>query len=75
MLDLTILQNFLAALALGALIGLEREYAQYKGRGHSYAGIRTFPLIAVFGTFSLDLNLRNYLDGSLSGCGLFCRCQ
>jgi len=55
MLDLTILQNFLAALALGALIGLEREYAQYKGRGHSYAGIRTFPLIAVFGTLSAFL--------------------
>ncbi len=47
--DITILQNFIIAIALGALIGLEREYAQYKKKGHDYAGIRTFPLIALFG--------------------------
>jgi len=55
MLDITIIQNFLIALALGALIGLEREYAIYRRKGHEYAGIRTFPLIALFGAFSAYL--------------------
>ncbi len=49
---LAFLNHFLVALALGALIGLEREYASYKHRGHTYAGIRTFPLIALFGALS-----------------------
>jgi len=44
-----LLKNFLIALALGALIGLEREYAQFKGKYKSFAGIRTFPLIALCG--------------------------
>ncbi len=52
MVELTLLNHFLVALALGALIGLEREYARYKQRGHTYAGIRTFPLIALFGALS-----------------------
>lgn len=50
--DLIVLQSFFIALALGALIGLEREYARYKRRGHDYAGIRTFPLISLFGALS-----------------------
>ncbi len=49
------LQSFLIALALGALIGLEREYAQYRKKGHDYAGIRTYPLIALFGALSAYL--------------------
>jgi len=52
MVEFTFLQNFMIALALGALIGLEREYARYKKRGHDYAGIRTFPLIALFGALA-----------------------
>jgi uncharacterized membrane protein (DUF4010 family) len=55
MVEFAILTNFLAALALGALIGLEREYARYKSRGHDYAGIRTFPLISLFGALSAYL--------------------
>lgn len=55
MFALELLERFLAALALGALIGLEREYASYKKRAHSYAGIRTFPLIALFGALSAYL--------------------
>ncbi|PIN75139.1 hypothetical protein COV17_04280 [Candidatus Woesearchaeota archaeon CG10_big_fil_rev_8_21_14_0_10_36_11] len=50
MLELELIKNFAVALVLGALVGLEREYAQYRKRGHDYAGIRTFPLIALFGT-------------------------
>ncbi len=53
--ELIILQNFLIALGLGALIGLEREYARFRKRGHDYAGIRTFPLIALFGALSAYL--------------------
>lgn len=53
--DTTLLQNFVIALALGALIGLEREYARYKKRGHAFAGIRTFPLICLFGAVSAYL--------------------
>src|SRR3989339_396526 len=49
MVDVSVMQNFLVALALGALIGLEREYARYRQRGYEFAGIRTFPLISLFG--------------------------
>ncbi len=52
MVEFTFLQNFMIALALGALIGLEREYARYRKRGHDYAGIRTFPLISLFGALA-----------------------
>jgi uncharacterized membrane protein (DUF4010 family) len=55
--DLLILQSFLIALALGALVGLEREYARYRKRGNDYAGIRTFPLIALFGALSAYLGV------------------
>jgi len=55
MFDITLLQNFLVAIILGALIGLEREYARYRKKGHDYAGIRTFPLIALFGALSAYL--------------------
>ncbi|MDP3698480.1 MAG: MgtC/SapB family protein [Nanoarchaeota archaeon] len=52
MAELALIDNFLLALALGALIGLEREYARYRKHAHDYAGIRTFPLIALFGALS-----------------------
>ncbi|MBI2102942.1 MgtC/SapB family protein [Candidatus Woesearchaeota archaeon] len=55
MLDINLIQQFLVALVLGALIGLEREYAHYRGKGQSYAGIRTYPLIALFGALSAYL--------------------
>ncbi|MEK6939585.1 MAG: MgtC/SapB family protein [Nanoarchaeota archaeon] len=52
MAELALIGNFLLALALGALIGLEREYARYRKHTHDFAGIRTFPLIALFGALS-----------------------
>lgn len=55
MADFGLLENFIIALVLGALIGLEREYARYRHRGHEYAGIRTFPLISLFGALSAYL--------------------
>ena len=50
--EIILLRNFLIALALGALIGLEREYARYKKKGHDFAGIRTFPLITLLGALA-----------------------
>ncbi len=50
MIDLLIFQRIIAALFLGALIGLEREYSSHKQKGKDFAGIRTFPLIALFGS-------------------------
>ncbi len=52
MIEFALIGNFILALALGALIGLEREYARYRKHAHDYAGIRTFPLIALFGALS-----------------------
>jgi len=46
--------RFALALSLGALVGLEREYAQQHvaPAPASFAGIRTFPLIALLGALS-----------------------
>ena len=56
--ELALFVNFLVALALGSLIGLEREYATYKKRGHDFAGIRTFPLISLFGAITAYLGMK-----------------
>ena len=37
------------ALLIGVLIGVEREYARLKEEVKSFAGVRTFPLIALLG--------------------------
>ena len=55
MLEWELLYSFLIALALGALIGLEREYARYKKKTYEYAGIRTFPLISLSGAIAAYL--------------------
>ncbi len=57
MVDFALIQNFLIALALGALVGLEREYARYRRKAQSYAGIRTYPLIALFGALAAYLGV------------------
>lgn len=56
MLEFELIKNFFIALVLGALIGLEREYARSKGLGHTFAGIRTFPLIALTGALATYLS-------------------
>src|SRR3989344_232571 len=55
MIELSLLKDFLIALVLGALIGLEREYDRYRTGKYDYAGIRTFPLIALSGAISAYL--------------------
>jgi uncharacterized membrane protein (DUF4010 family) len=48
--DLQIAQQLIVSLGLGMLIGLQRERS-----GSTVAGIRTFPLITLFGTISGQL--------------------
>ncbi|MFO7769208.1 MAG: MgtC/SapB family protein [bacterium] len=46
----TLLERFIAALLIGALVGLEREFAGSEDREkHLFAGIRTFPMISLLG--------------------------
>ena len=49
-----IISSFLIAALLGLLIGLERERKREQ-RGSLFAGITTFPLIALFGALSSEL--------------------
>lgn len=64
------LQNFLIAIAIGGLIGLEREIGQRSKDRSSFAGFRTFILISFFGAVSYflgdKLNLQ-YLPGIAFG--------
>ena len=47
---LILIQRLLIALALGFLIGLEREYAKrVQDKDEQFAGVRTYTLIALFG--------------------------
>lgn len=57
MVELLLFQKILLSLAIGALIGLER---QRRARGEIFAGIRTFMLVCLFGL------LVGYLSGLLS---------
>ena len=45
----TVQLRFLVALALGFLIGLERESTKADHQGHIFAGVRTFPVISLYG--------------------------
>jgi uncharacterized membrane protein (DUF4010 family) len=50
--------RFAAALFIGALIGLEREFVQQRTEDPEFAGIRTFSLIALLGAIAAHLSLR-----------------
>ncbi len=50
----TLIQKLGIAILIGALIGLEREHSRTPG-AKSFAGIRTFPLIAMYGFISAML--------------------
>ena len=47
--DFEIIRQLLTALALGTLIGLERERSEREEKKFSFAGIRTFALMGLFG--------------------------
>ncbi len=54
--------RFGAALAMGLLIGLQREYAYDVKHKDSFAGVRTFPLLSLGGAFAaLAADLTNSL--------------
>jgi uncharacterized membrane protein YhiD involved in acid resistance len=44
--------RFGAALLIGVLIGIEREFVQQHAEQRSFAGIRTFSFIALFGALA-----------------------
>lgn len=45
----TIVPRFLVALAIGLLVGLERETGRRGGQKFFFGGIRTFPIISLYG--------------------------
>ncbi|HSD87610.1 MAG TPA: DUF4010 domain-containing protein [Kofleriaceae bacterium] len=50
----------LTALAVGLLIGLEREQSKEKTPGASFAGVRTYPIFAMIGALSTMLAPASY---------------
>lgn len=48
-------ERVLVALLVGFLIGLDRERAEARKKRRSFAGVRTFPLIALVGELSVEL--------------------
>jgi uncharacterized membrane protein (DUF4010 family) len=47
--EILVFMDFLIAMALGALIGMEREMAMWKSGNYGFAGVRTFVLITLLG--------------------------
>ncbi len=57
--DLDVAQGFLVALLIGALIGVEREKNQTASGHRTIAGLRTFILLAQFGSLSAWVSLHH----------------
>lgn len=55
--DVTLAQNFLIALLIGALVGIEREKHKNNNHPGSFAGIRTYILFAQLGAVSAWLSV------------------
>jgi len=53
--DLALIEKFIISIALGTLLGTEREIS-HKERGEQMAGMRTFALIALMGTLLAHLS-------------------
>ncbi|WP_419570477.1 MgtC/SapB family protein [Rheinheimera sp.] len=56
--DLSIVQHFIIALLLGALVGLEREKHKNSEHPRSFAGIRTYILFSQMGAVSAWLGMQ-----------------
>ncbi|MBW3016733.1 MgtC/SapB family protein [Candidatus Woesearchaeota archaeon] len=52
MADVLVFTHFLVAIALGALMGMEREMAMWEMQKRDFAGVRTFVLITLFGALT-----------------------
>jgi uncharacterized membrane protein (DUF4010 family) len=50
--DLDVAGNFLVALLIGALVGIEREKKKVSEPAHAFGGIRTYTLLALVGAAS-----------------------
>ena len=57
-LDLTLVRNFVIALLIGALVGVEREKRKSAADQASFAGLRTFILFAEAGAVSAWMSLQ-----------------
>lgn len=73
--DLELARNFLTAIAIGGLVGLEREMKILReGGSDAFGGIRTYPLFAVLGATSAwmsnELGLWAAFPVALAICGL-----
>jgi uncharacterized membrane protein (DUF4010 family) len=64
---LQMLQRMFVALMVGLLIGLERERAQSRRQQKSFAGVRTFPLIALLGAGMAELDPETGAAGIIAG--------
>ncbi len=53
--DLVLLERLLVALLVGILIGLDRERAEVRKARQIFAGVRTFPLVALAGAIPVLL--------------------
>ncbi len=60
--DLETARNFLIALAIGALVGIEREKKKSSDGGQGFGGIRTYTLFALIGAASVYLSTTLALD-------------
>ncbi|MBN2100693.1 MgtC/SapB family protein [Candidatus Dojkabacteria bacterium] len=62
--ELSLLTNFLVSVAIGGLVGLEREIYQQKGtrkKKRGFAGIRTYLIVALLGAITSYIAQRNDL--------------
>jgi uncharacterized membrane protein (DUF4010 family) len=55
--DVIVVRNFLIALLIGALVGVEREKSQTASGHSTFAGLRTFILLAQLGAISAWVSL------------------
>lgn len=68
--DFEVVRNFSLALAIGALVGIEREKHKTQTPGISFGGVRTFILIAQMGAVSAWLSL-HLQSAWVFACALF----
>lgn len=71
MMDYLILQKFLVAVALGALIGLEREQKSQQFEYQQFGGIRTFALVGLLGALSYFLSTFSIIYFVMISVGFF----
>lgn len=69
--DILVFKDFLIAIALGALIGMEREMDLWEMHASGFAGIRTFILITLFGAVTAYVSKLYNIQGIFISAALF----